>query len=51
MTSKTIVHGCAAAIICLLAASALAQDADPQAIVDGQFAVGGNHPKVRASGA
>jgi catalase len=51
MIANRIVHGCAAALACLLASPAFAQDADPQAIVDGQFAVGGNHPKVRASGA
>jgi catalase len=37
--------------VCFLASPAVAQEADAQAIVDGQFAVGGNHPKVRASGA
>src|SRR5919112_372840 len=42
---------CAAAIACLFGSPVLAQDADVQAIVDGQFALGGNHPKVRASGA
>ena len=51
MTLKTIAQGGAAAAICLLAASASAQEADPQAIVDLQFAIGGNHQKVRASGA
>ncbi|WP_407524739.1 catalase family peroxidase [Methylobacterium oryzisoli] len=35
----------------LAAPAAMAQDADPQAIVAGQFAIGGNHSGVRASGA
>ena len=51
MTTKRIIHGCAAAIACLWAAPALAQEPDPQAIVDALVAVGGNYPKVRASGA
>ena len=51
MTSNRIVHGCVAAIACVLATTASAQNPDPQAIVDALFAVGGNHPNVRASGA
>jgi catalase len=51
MKAKPIVHGYVAAIVCLLATTASAQDPDPQAIVDALFAVGGNHPNVRASGA
>src|SRR5918911_4481116 len=51
MKAKPIVHGYVAAIACLLATAASAQDPDPQAIVDALFAVGGNHPNVRASGA
>jgi catalase len=51
MTTAPISLACAATITCLVASSALAQDVDVQAIVDGQFALGGNHPKVRASGA
>jgi catalase len=51
MKVNGLVPGCAAALACLLATTVSAQDADPQAIVDGQFAIGGNHPKVRASGA
>jgi catalase len=47
MKSKPIVHGCAAAIACLLATTA----SDPEAIVNALFAVAGNHPNVRASGA
>jgi catalase len=35
----------------LLASPAMAQNVDVQEIVDGQFALGGNHAKVRASGA
>jgi catalase len=35
----------------LFAGSAAAQNADVQDIADGQFALGGNHAKVRASGA
>lgn len=51
MTTGPIALACAAILTCLVGSSALAQDADVQAIVDGQFALGGNHPKVRASGA
>lgn len=53
MTSKRIIQGCASAAVaaCLLAAPASAQEPDAQAIVDAMFKVGGNHPKVRASGA
>jgi catalase len=35
----------------LLAANVSAQEVDVEAIVNGQFALGGNHAKVRASGA
>ena len=51
MTPGPIALACAATITCLVASSASAQDVDVQAVVDGQFALGGNHPKVRASGA
>jgi catalase len=51
MKSKHIVHGGAAAIACLLATAASAQDPDPEAIVSALFTLGGNHPNVRASGA
>jgi catalase len=51
MTTAPISLACAVTITCLVASSALAQDVDVQAIVDGQFALGGNHPMVRASGA
>jgi catalase len=44
-------QGLAAAVIAAAAMPALAQQADPQAIVDSQYAIGGNHAKVRASGA
>ena len=37
---------CAATTACHLGSPVLAQEADVQAIVDGQFALGGNHPKV-----
>ena len=50
MRATNIVQGCVAAVI-LLASSALAQDADSQAIVELQVAIGGNHKGVRASGA
>ena len=49
--SNRIVHACAALLACFATTGASAQDADPQAIVDGQFRAGGSHPKVRASGA
>jgi catalase len=42
---------CAAVIAYLLGPPAVAQEVDAQAIVDAQFAIGGNHAKVRASGA
>lgn len=47
---------CAAAVACSLGGAAFAQapdpqGPDPQAIVDGMFAVSGNHARVRASGA
>ena len=42
--------GCTAAIGCLLG-PAMAEEADPAAIVAGMFAAGGNHTSVRASGA
>ena len=55
MTHRHISGGRAASLAALLAgclaAPASAQEADAQAIVDGQFALGGNQPKVRASGA
>ncbi|HEX8416807.1 MAG TPA: catalase family peroxidase [Methylobacterium sp.] len=51
MTSPRSVRGCSLAIACLLAGPASAQEADAQAIVDAQFAAGGNKPGVRASGA
>ena len=51
MTSKLIAHGCAAALACLFAAPASAQEVDPEAVVNALFAAGGNHPKVRATGA
>jgi catalase len=52
MSSKRLTHGCAAVFACLLAADAAsAQEADPEAIVNALFAVGGNHAQVRASGA
>ena len=51
MISKHIIHSCAAALACLLAASAAGQEVDPDAIVNALFAAGGNHPNVRASGA
>ena len=51
MSLIRIAQCCAAGIACLIGPPVLAQDADVQAIVDGQFALGGNHPKVRASGA
>ncbi len=51
MRPERVTQGCVAAIMCLFAATATAQDADPQAIVDALFAVGGKHPHVRASGA
>jgi catalase len=51
MKSKPVVHGCAAAIACLLATTASAQDPEPEAIVNALFTVSGNHPNVRASGA
>ena len=51
MKAKRIVQGGAAVIGCLLAATVSAQEVDVEAIVNGQFALGGNHPKVRASGA
>ncbi len=51
MMPKRIVHSCAAALACLLAAPALGQDVDPEAIVNALFAAGGNHQNVRASGA
>src|SRR5918995_2786893 len=51
MKAKRIVQGGAAVVGCLLAATVSAQEVDVEAIVNGQFALGGNHPKVRASGA
>lgn len=51
MRNRYSARGCAVGAALLLATAASAQDADPQAIVDGQFALGGNHAKVRASGA
>lgn len=51
MTPERITRGCAAAILCLFAGTAAAQEPDAQAIVDALFAVGGNHAHVRASGA
>ena len=51
MKAKRFVYGGGAAIGCLLAGALSAQEVDVQAIVDGQFALGGNHQKVRASGA
>ena len=51
MTTRRVAQACAAAVACLSGSFALAQEVDVQAIVDGQFALGGNHPKVRASGA
>jgi catalase len=51
MKAKRIVQGGVAAIGCLLVGAVSAQEVDVQAIVDGQFALGGNHAKVRASGA
>ncbi len=51
MKAKRIVQSGAAVIGCLFAASVSAQEVDVEAIVKGQFALGGNQPKVRASGA
>jgi catalase len=51
MNAKGILQGGAAAVGCLLAATVAAQEVDVEAIVNGQFALGGNHAKVRASGA
>lgn len=52
MRSKRIVYGCAATLVCTLAAGAAsAQNADPQTIVDALFKVSGDHQKMRASGA
>ncbi|MBX9931420.1 MAG: catalase family peroxidase [Methylobacterium sp.] len=51
MSSITIGRSALLAFSCLLATSALGQDADPQAIVDAQFALAGNQKGVRASGA
>lgn len=51
MTTGRTAQICVAAIACLVASSVAAQQADVQEIVDGQFALGGNHTKVRASGA
>jgi catalase len=51
MKPRRIIQGGAAAIGCLLAATVSAQEVDVEAIVNGQFALGGNHAKVRASGA
>ncbi len=50
MRLAPLVYGCVAVVACLTS-PASAQGADVQEIVDGQFALGGNHPKVRASGA
>lgn len=50
MTSKYLGYA-AAALACALATSASAQEPDAQAIVDAQFKIGGDHAKVRASGA
>lgn len=44
--------GCAAVALATAGAlPAAAQEADAQAIVDAQFKIGGDHPRVRASGA
>ncbi|KQT90292.1 catalase family peroxidase [Methylobacterium sp. Leaf466] len=51
MSFALIGRGSALAVTCLLATSALGQDAEPQAIVDAQFATAGNQKGVRASGA
>jgi catalase len=51
MITHLMARSCATGVVLLLASSALAQDADVQAIVDGQFALGGNHAKVRGTGA
>lgn len=51
MSTTTLGQSAAIAIACVLATSAFGQDADPQAIVDAQFAAAGNQKGVRASGA
>ena len=51
MRSKSILQSCAAAFACFLTIPAWGQEVDPEAIVNGLFAAGGNHPKVRATGA
>jgi catalase len=49
MRANRLAGACAALVLGALPAAA--QEADPQAIVAGQFAIGGNHAGVRASGA
>lgn len=53
MTHRALAAGLACGLAALLAgpAPAPAQEADAQAIVDAQFKIGGDHAKVRASGA
>ncbi len=51
MTIRITTRILATLTACLMTGSASAQETDPQAIVDAQFTIGGNHAKVRASGA
>jgi catalase len=51
MQGRFVVGACASLFAVVLASSALAQDVEPQNVVDGQFALGGNHAKVRGTGA
>jgi catalase len=52
MTSRRLIQVCAASLVfSVTAASASAQTAEPEAIVNALFAASGNHPNVRAGGA
>jgi catalase len=51
MISKRIPHSFAAALVCVFAVPVWGQEVDAEAIVKALFAIGGDHPNVRASGA